>query len=251
MYRWAYGSVVSDYDVLVIGGGIAGRTAGSFTARAGLKTAVFDAGESILRRNAHLENFPGFPVGVNPRLLLDLMREQAERAGCEWVDNEVVDVDRHPKTGFVVKTADSDEWAYRGERVLVATPGRFDYLRELPVETVTEEGKQFVEATSSGRTSVDGIYVAGRMAGKPLQAAIAAGHGAEVAVGLLKDSDAPYAFDWSVPAGYFTERGREIPPGVEEVFPEDRHERERRSLEVMRNHFSERHPEEPDSHPDI
>ncbi|MGB9958859.1 NAD(P)/FAD-dependent oxidoreductase (plasmid) [Haloferax prahovense] len=106
---------MSDYDVLVIGGGIAGRTAGSFTARAGLKTAVFDAGESILRRNAHLENFPGFPVGVNPRLLLDLMREQAERAGYEWVDNEVVDVDRHPKTGFVVKTADSDEWAYRGE----------------------------------------------------------------------------------------------------------------------------------------
>lgn len=251
LYRWEYGSVVSDYDVLVIGGGIAGRTAGSFTARAGLKTAVFDAGKSILRRNAHLENFPGFPVGVNPRLLLDLMREQAERAGCDWIDSEVVDMDRHPKTGFVVKTVDSDEWVYRGERVVVATPGRFDYLRELPVNTVTEEGKQFVEANTSGRTNVDGIYAAGRMAGKPLQAAIAAGHGAEVAVGLLEDFDAPYAFDWSVPAGYFTERGRKIPPGVEEVPPEDLHERERRSLEVMRNHFSEPHPEEPDPHPEL
>lgn len=100
---------VTDYDVLVIGGGVAGRTAGSFAARAGLDTAVFDTGNSMLRRNAHLENVPGFPVGVNPRLLLDLMRDQAERAGCEWFEREVVDMDRHPDAGFVVELADDDE----------------------------------------------------------------------------------------------------------------------------------------------
>jgi len=242
---------VTDYDVLVIGGGVAGRTAGSFAARAGLDTAVFDTGNSILRRNAHLENFPGFPVGVNPRLLLDLMRDQAERAGCEWFEREVVDMDRHPDAGFVVKLADDDGWTYRGDRVIVATPGRVDYLSELPVETISEDGKEFVQASPAGRTCVEGIYVAGRMAGKPLQAAIAAGHGTEVAVSLLEDADVPFAFDWSVPEGFFTDRGRDVPPGVEEISAEERTEREQRSLAMMRDHFDEPHPENPDPHPDL
>jgi thioredoxin reductase len=81
---------------------------GSFVTRSGLDTAIFDGGGSLLRRNAHLENFPGFPVGVNPRQLLDLMRDQAEEAGCEWHDCEIVDVDRHPDDGFVVKPDGED-----------------------------------------------------------------------------------------------------------------------------------------------
>lgn len=239
------------YDVIVIGGGVTGRTAATFTARAGLETAVFDTGNSILRRNAHLENFPGFPVGVNPRLLLDLMREQAERAGCEFVDREVVDVDRHPESGFVVQLADENRWTEKSDRIIAATPGRTDYLRELPVETATEDGTQFVQATPAGRTAIEGLYVAGRLANKPLQAAIAVGHGAEVAVSLLDDAEVPFAFDWSVPEGYFTDRGEAIPPGVEEVPEEERLERERRSIDLMREQFSEPHPEAPEPHPDL
>lgn len=242
---------MTHYDVLVIGGGVAGRTAATFTARAGLETAVFDAGNSILRRNAHLENFPGFPVGVNPRLLLDLMREQAERAGAEWIEREIVDIDGHPEGGFVVKPADVDRWEHRADRVVVATPDRVDYLDGLPVETFTEEGMAFVDATAEGRTAVDGLYAAGRLADKPLQAIVSAGHGAEVAVSLLEDAEVSFAFDWSVPDGYFTDRGRDVPPGVEEVTAEDRRERERRSLEVMRDHFAESHPGDPDPHPEL
>lgn len=242
---------MTDYDVLVIGGGVAGRTAASFTARAGLETAVFDTGDSILRRNAHLENFPGFPVGVNPRLLLDLMQEQTERAGCDWIKRELVDVAQHPESGFVLEPADENRWAYRGTRILAATPHRVDYLNELPVETYTEDGNHFVEATAAGRTDVEGLYAVGRLAGKPLQAVVAAGHGAEVAVTLLEDAEIPFAFDWSVPEGYFTDRNQEIPPGIEEVSDEERRERERRSLKLMRERFAEPHPEEPDSHPEL
>jgi len=242
---------VTDYDAVVIGGGVAGRTAGSFVARAGLDIAVFDGGDSLLRRNAHLENFPGFPVGVNPRLLLDLMREQAEGAGCEWHDRQIVDVDRHPDGGFVVKPDGEDRWVHRADHLVVATPGRTDYLNELPVETYAEDGRTFVDATPAGRTDLDGLYVAGRLAGKPLQAVIAAGHGAEVALSVLEDADVSFAFDWSVPDGYFTDRGRDIPPGVEEISAEQRRERERRSLEVMAEHFADPHPDEPDAHPDL
>ncbi|MDY7081257.1 MAG: FAD-binding protein [Halobacteria archaeon] len=242
---------MTDYDVIVIGGGVAGRTAGTFTARAGLDTAVFDTGESILRRNAHLENFPGFPVGVNPRLLLDLTREQAERAECDWVECEVVDVARHSESGFVVKLAGEDGWVHRGERVVIATAGRVGYLDELGVKTYEEDGMPFVDADEKGQTNVDGLYAAGRLAGKPLQAVVSAGHGAEVAVSLIGDTDLPYAFDWAVPEGYFTDRGRDIPPGVDEIPEEQRREREQRSLEVMSEQFEEPHPDEPAPHPEL
>ena len=48
-------------DVLIVGGGVAGLSAGIFTGRAGLDTLVVSEGESILERNAHLENYPGSP----------------------------------------------------------------------------------------------------------------------------------------------------------------------------------------------
>lgn len=244
-------SVVTEYDAVIIGGGVAGRTAGSFVARAGLDTAIFDGGDSLLRRNAHLENFPGFPVGVNPRLLLGLLRDQAEGAGCEWHNSEIVDVDRHPDGGFVVKPDGEDRWVHRADYLVVATPGRTDYLNELPVETYAEDGSTFVDATPAGRTDLDNLYAAGRLAGKPLQAVVAAGHGAEVALSVLEDADVPFAFDWSVPDGYFTDRGRDIPPGVEEISAEQRRERERRSLAVMAEHFADPYPDDPDPHPDL
>ncbi len=52
-------------DVCIVGGGVSGLAASIFTARAGLDTLVIDGGESILARNASLENYPGFPDGVD------------------------------------------------------------------------------------------------------------------------------------------------------------------------------------------
>jgi len=236
-------------DVLVIGGGVAGLTAGLFTARGGLDALVVSSGGSLLRRNAHLENFPGFPQGVNPRLLLDMMRDQAERAGCSFEEGEVVDLDRHRDSGFVVATAETGTWHYRADRVVAAAPGPAEYLSEMPVETVEENGHTFVETDGRGRSSVDGLYAAGRLARKPLQAIIAAGHGAEVATAVLDDADAPVAHDWTVSEGYFTDRGSDVPPGCEEITEDQRIERERRSMAAMREYFAEPHPDDPDPHP--
>ena len=78
----------------VVGGGcVAGRSAPVFTARHGLDTVVLDAGELILRRNAHVENVPGFPAGVNGQQLFDLLDEQAEQAGCGQVTATVESVE--------------------------------------------------------------------------------------------------------------------------------------------------------------
>ena len=94
-------------DVVVVGGGVAGLAAAVFTARHGLDTLVLDAGESILRRNAHLENFPGFPAGINGRQLLDLLDEQAENAGAAHRETIVTRVTQ-AEEGFAIETDAGD-----------------------------------------------------------------------------------------------------------------------------------------------
>jgi thioredoxin reductase len=235
-------------DVTVVGGGVAGLSASVFTARHGFDTLVLDAGGSILRRNAHLENFPGFPAGVNARHLLDLLGEQAEAAGAERREATVTRVER-VDDGFAVET-DAGE-RHRTRYVVAATKNAVDYLAPLDGVGIADRGKAFVDADDRGRTGVDGLYAAGRLAGKPHQAVVCAGHGAEVAVTILEDDDRPFYHDWVAPEGYFTDRGRDLPPGCEEIDETERRRREERSLETMRARFAEPHPDEQETHPSV
>ena len=228
-------------DVLIVGGGVAGRSAGIFTARHGMDTLIVDTGESILRRNAHIENFPGFPAGVNPRQLLDLMGEQADRAGCERHDGRVTHVEQ-TDDGFAVETESGDR--FRTEYVIAATKNTVDYLETIDGVGFIDRGKTFVDTDEQGRTGVDGLYAAGRLAEKSHQAVVCAGHGAEVAVALLEADDRPFYHDWVAPDGYFTDRGRDLPPGCEEISEEESRRRETKSLEAMCDRFESLHPDE-------
>ncbi|WP_018257181.1 NAD(P)/FAD-dependent oxidoreductase [Halomicrobium katesii] len=236
------------YDTTIVGGGVAGLSAATFTARHGLDTLVVDAGGSILRRNAHLENFPGFPAGVNARQLLDLLGEQAEEAGATRHEATVTEVTR-TDDGFAVETAAGDR--YRTEYVVAATKNEVGYLDGVNGVGVIERGKAFVDVDERGRTGVEGLYAAGRLAEKPHQAIVCAGHGAEVAVAILEDDDRPFYHDWVAPDGYFTDRGRDLPPGCEEIDAEERRAREDASLDVMRERFAEPHPDEQETHPSL
>ncbi|QLG26449.1 FAD-dependent oxidoreductase [Halorarum halophilum] len=235
-------------DVVIVGGGVAGRSAGIFTARHGFDTVVLDAGGSLLRRNAHLENVPGFPAGVNSRLYLDMMRDQAARVGCENRQAEVTRVSE-VDDGFDVETEDGGR--YRSTYVVAATKNTTDYLDGVDDVEFVERGKTFVATDERGRTGVDGLYAAGRLAGKPHQVTVAAGHGTEVAVTILEDDDRPFYHDWVAPEGYFTGRGREVPPGCEEIDEEERREREEESLAVMREYFAEPRSDRPEQHPSV
>jgi thioredoxin reductase len=237
--------------VAVVGGGVAGLMAATYTARADLDTVVVDHGESILRRNAHLENVPGFPAGVNARLFLDLLEEQAGRSGCLFERGLVTDL-RATDDGFRLRVESDEEVDLVADYVVLASWSDVDYLEDVEGIGLLDRGsKTFVDVDEYGRTGIEGLYAAGRIAEKAHQTVVAAGHGAEVAVTLVDDSEVPYYHDWVAPEGYFTERGREVPPGCEEIDEAERRRRERESMELMAEAFAEHHPDEPTMHPSV
>ena len=82
-------------DIIIIGSGPAGMTAGLYAARAGLKPVVLEGLESggQLMRTQHVANYPGFVGTVSGPQIIKAMREQAEQAGVRFVMDAVQSVD--------------------------------------------------------------------------------------------------------------------------------------------------------------
>jgi thioredoxin reductase len=238
-------------DVLIVGGGVAGLSAGIFTGRAGLDTLVVSEGESILERNAHLENYPGFPAGIDGRLFLRMTRDQAERAGVAFAEGRVTDLDHRDDDddGFAVTTDGGEEYA--ADRVVAASWKDASYLRDIDVGVIDRGSKAFVDVEEDGRTDVDGVYAAGRIADEPHQTVVCAGHGSKVGLAVVHDSDANYYHDWVTPDGYFTERGIDLPPATEEIDEAERRARDEESREVIREYVAEPVDEQPTMHPSL
>ncbi|MFH5798380.1 FAD-dependent oxidoreductase [Haladaptatus sp. CMAA 1911] len=242
---------MTDYDVLIIGGGVAGLSATTFTARADLDTLVVNDGVSILYRNAILENFPGFPAGIDSRLFSLMLQEQAERAGGERLDAKVTGVDHADGGGFTAETngGEDDGETISAERVVITSWSDASYLDGLDLDLEDSGSKRYVPVDDDGRTDIDGLYAAGRIAKQYHQAIVSAGHGSQVGITVVHDADPDFYHDWVVPEGYFTNRDRDVPEGCEEISEDERQRRARKAHDRLRDYLEEWEDERPVPHP--
>lgn len=121
--------------VLVIGSGPAGLTAALYTARAQLSTVVvtgMQLGGQIATTH-EVENYPGFPDGIEGPELAERIRQQAERFGAQFDYDIVSEVDFSAGSPFIVRTQNT---VYSADSVIVTIgatprklniPGEFEY----------------------------------------------------------------------------------------------------------------------------
>ena len=165
------------YDVIVVGGGPAGLTAGLYSSRAGLSTLVLEGdfisstlmpgGQLLL--TPEIENYPGFPKGSGYDLI-EIMRNQTEAMGAEIITAQVdsFSLDGLP---YVVHTQEGA--TYRGRTVILATgavarrlgvPGEDKFFGKGVSTCATCDGAFFrdkdVVVVGGGDTAIeDGMYM--------------------------------------------------------------------------------------------
>ncbi|MDR2628758.1 MAG: thioredoxin-disulfide reductase [Puniceicoccales bacterium] len=105
--------------VVIVGSGCAGLTAAIYTSRAALSPLVIGGPQpgGQLTMTNEVENFPGFPNGINGFELMANMKSQAEHFGTRFVDDEVKDVDFGKDTKKIV----CERSTYLSQAVIVAT----------------------------------------------------------------------------------------------------------------------------------
>ena len=113
--------------VLIIGSGPAGYTAAIYAARAGLKPILYTGGQpgGQLTTTNDVENFPGYPDGINgPQMMMDLQK-QAERFGTKVNFGLATSVDF---SSYPLKVTIDDKQVMEAESVIIATGATAKYL---------------------------------------------------------------------------------------------------------------------------
>ena len=133
-------------EILVVGGGPAGYTAGIYAARAGRKTAILEGrGRSRLAIGYALENYPGF-ISIDSAQLLRTFRAQAEQFGSQFFPEEAIDFNLSGPTKYVV----SREHLYEARAVILATG------KPVPRERLIRGEERFVGQGVSYCATCDG-----------------------------------------------------------------------------------------------
>ena len=163
---------MKEYDIAIVGGGGAGLTAAVYAARARRSTVVFErlvTGGQIATTDI-VENFPGFPEGVNGFDLAQLMLKQAEKFGAEMVYEGVESLERTEDSRFRLETASG---AYLARAVIVTAgadynklgvPGEAEYVGKGVSYCATCDGAFFegqeVAVIGGGDAAMDeGLFV--------------------------------------------------------------------------------------------
>src|SRR5215467_3863458 len=140
-------------NVVIIGSGCAGNTAAIYTARANLKPLVVIGHEpgGQLSITTLVENFPGFPEGIDGPDLVENMKKQAETFGAEYVHGTVVEADLS-KRPFRINVDDT----WHETRTLIIASGASARWLGLPAE------QKLIGRGVSSCATCDGFFYRGR-----------------------------------------------------------------------------------------
>ena len=128
-----------DVKVLIIGSGPAGYTAAVYAARAGLKPVLYTGGQpgGQLTTTNDVENYPGYPEGINgPQMMVDF-QQQAERFGTDLRYGLATAVDF---SGYPHKVIVDDKHEITAEAVIISTGASAKYLGLPSEETFANKG---------------------------------------------------------------------------------------------------------------
>jgi thioredoxin reductase (NADPH) len=129
---------MADYDVIIVGSGFAGLTAGLFAARHGLSTLVIESNipGGHLMNIEKIEDFPGFPDGIAGYDLCPNLQRQAADQGAEFQRAEVLSLAVQNRFWSIV----TDEEHHRTKTVIVATGSKLKNLGVPGEEKLTGRG---------------------------------------------------------------------------------------------------------------
>jgi thioredoxin reductase (NADPH) len=141
------------HNVIIVGSGCAGNTAAIYTARANLKPIVVTGHEAggQLSLTTLVENFPGFPEGIDGPVLVENIKKQAEHFGAEYLHGTVTEADLSQRP-FRLKV--DHEWLEA--RTLIIASGASARWLDLP-----NEQKLIGHGVSSCATC-DGFFYRGK-----------------------------------------------------------------------------------------
>jgi thioredoxin reductase (NADPH) len=116
------------YDVIIIGGGPAGLTAGLYTSRAKLKSLLIEKGlpGGLVTTTEWVENYPGFEEGILGAELAQKMEKQATKFGLEIIQGSVTRISLNDKLKQIVLDGDQQ---YETKCIILATGAHPRYLK--------------------------------------------------------------------------------------------------------------------------
>jgi thioredoxin reductase len=174
------------WDVIVIGGGVAGLQTAVFTAKAGEETLVIDSGDSLVTSTDKIQNLLT-EERIAGEEILDRGRKRVQSFDGD-IREATIDRAERIDDGFRVFSADDE---FDGKTIVVASADNYDYLESLDLEFEPgREGEFMLEqhiATDEGNRAADGVYIAGLANTWEYQTSVAIGDGAKTAVNLLSD----------------------------------------------------------------